>query len=72
MRSTQAGPESGPALKQLASEEDARGITLSIAMLIDGFWLRHAKSNDQMDAQGAIRHIEAFVDERLTSVTARS
>ena len=58
------------ALKQLASGEDARGITQSIATLIDGFWLRHAKSNDQMDAQGAIRHIEAFVDQRLKSLSA--
>ncbi|WP_373505181.1 transcriptional regulator BetI [Aestuariivirga sp.] len=62
----------GHALKQLAGEEDARSITLSIATLIDGLWLRHAKSNDQMDAMGAIRHIEAFVDERLKTATARS
>jgi TetR/AcrR family transcriptional repressor of bet genes len=60
------------ALKQLTSEEHARGITLSIATLIDGLWLRHAKSNDQIDAQGAIGHIEAFVDGRLKSVSARS
>ena len=60
------------ALKQLTSDGDAGRIAASVALLIDGFWLRHAKSNDQMDAQSAISHIEAFLDHRLEAATARS
>lgn len=55
------------ALKQLTDTRRAKEIAMSIAVLIDGLWLRHAKSNDTMDATSAIRHIETFVDHQLGS-----
>ncbi len=53
------------ALKQITDPRRARDITVNIAILIDGFWLRHAKSNDPVDAAAAIAHIDAFVDGQL-------
>ena len=53
------------ALKQLTHVESAQDIASTIAMMIDGAWLRHSRSNDGMDAAAAIRHIENVVDERL-------
>ncbi|MCB1379255.1 MAG: transcriptional regulator BetI [Alphaproteobacteria bacterium] len=53
------------ALAQLTDDSRVREITTSIATLIDGLWLRHAKSKDDMDAAAAIAHIEAFVDGQL-------
>lgn len=58
----------GHALKQLTDADRAREIARTIAVLIDGFWLRHATGNDQMDARRAIAHIEEAVDERLRAV----
>lgn len=57
------------ALKQLTNEAAAREIAQSVAVLIDGFWIRHAKANGDMDSAAVIRHIEAFVDERLKALS---
>ena len=43
----------------------AREIAATVAILIDGLWLRHAKSGDTMDATSAIRHIECFINHQL-------
>lgn len=53
------------ALKQLTGDQQARDLCLSIVMLIDGLWLRHAKSHDRFNAAMAIRHIEDFIDRGL-------
>ena len=37
----------------------ARMIADHVAVLIDGYWLRHAKSDDPVDAAAAIAHIES-------------
>lgn len=55
------------ALKQLAPPDTARDIATGIAVLIDGLWLRHAKSSDRIDGRAAIRVIEDFVDLRLSA-----
>jgi TetR/AcrR family transcriptional regulator, transcriptional repressor of bet genes len=55
------------ALRQITDEPTARAIAQGIAVLIDGLWLRHAKSNDRMSAKAAIRQIEDYVDSRLGS-----
>lgn len=54
-------------LKQLTHDAAAEDIAISISVMIDGAWLRHARSYDNMDAASAIRHIENFVDERLAA-----
>lgn len=53
------------ALVQLVDRARARRIADSIAVLIDGYWLRHTKSSDAVNAAVAIRHIEDFVDSQL-------
>ena len=53
------------ALKQLTTEEKARAIAFHVAVLVDGLWLRHAKSNDPIDSRSAVRLIESFVDSEL-------
>lgn len=53
------------ALSQIVGRGDARSIANYIAVLIDGFWLRHAKSHDPVDAGKAIALIEAFVDAQI-------
>lgn len=53
------------ALKQITGPERAADIASGVAVLIDGLWLRHAKLTDTVDAAGAIRIIEDFVDHRL-------
>lgn len=50
------------ALTQLVDRARARAIADHIAVLIDGYWLRHAKSSDPVDALTAIARIEALVD----------
>ena len=42
-------------------------IANDIAVLIDGYWLRHTRSDDAVDAQAAIRQIEDFVDDKLAT-----
>jgi TetR/AcrR family transcriptional repressor of bet genes len=54
------------ALKQITDDAAAHDIAVAIAVMIDGLWLRHAKSSDAMDAVSAIRLVECFVDQRLT------
>lgn len=58
------------ALKQLTGEQQARDLCVSIATLIDGLWLRHAKSHDRFDATMAIRHIEDFIDRGLEGIVS--
>ena len=53
------------ALRRLLPLERAREVATGIAVLIDGLWLRHAKSNDDIDASTAIRYIETYVDQQL-------
>lgn len=59
------------ALKQIADPDTAADIAADVAILIDGLWLRHAKLTDTMDAAGAIRRLEDFVDRRLPQSTSR-
>lgn len=60
------------ALAQIVDRPRARMVTDYIAVLIDGYWLRHTKSNDSVDAAAAIRQIESFVDSQLVEVRAES
>ncbi|WP_161957215.1 transcriptional regulator BetI [Aestuariivirga litoralis] len=53
------------ALVQLVSRDEARRIASYIAVLIDGYWLRHTKPGDTVDAARAIAAIESFVDSQL-------
>lgn len=55
------------ALKQLTSEAWAKAIAFHVAVLVDGLWLRHARSNDVVNSQAAIRMIEDFVDMQLAA-----
>ncbi len=52
-------------LKQMVEPERAKQIADYIAVLIDGYWLRHTKSHDPVDAATAIARIESFVDAQL-------
>lgn len=58
------------ALAQLVDRRHARRIADFIAVLIDGYWMRHTKSYDTVDAAAAIRQIESFVDSQLVAATA--
>lgn len=58
------------ALKQIVDPERAKQIADYIAVLIDGYWLRHTKSHDPVDAAGAIARIESFVDAQLAMARA--
>lgn len=53
------------ALVQITSRDRARAIAGHIAIMIDGLWLRHAKSSDPVDAARAVALIEDFVDGQL-------
>jgi TetR/AcrR family transcriptional regulator, transcriptional repressor of bet genes len=53
------------ALRHLTTPERARTTAFNIAVLIDGLWLRHAKSGDTVTSAEAIRLIESFVDKQL-------
>lgn len=53
------------ALMQITSRDKARSIAGHIAIMIDGLWLRHAKSSDPVDAARAVALIEDFVDGQL-------
>lgn len=55
------------ALLQLVDLRRARLIADYVAVLIDGYWLRHTKSYDAVDATAAIARIENFVDAQLSS-----
>lgn len=53
------------ALRHLTTPERVDEITTGIAVLIDGLWLRHAKSNDNIDEAAAIAHVENYVTSQL-------
>ena len=55
------------ALTQMVDRTHARRVANYIAVLIDGHWLRHAKSDDAVDAAAAIRQIEEFVESQLSA-----
>jgi transcriptional repressor BetI len=55
------------ALKQIVDGERAKRVTDYIAVLIDGYWLRHTKSHDPVDTATAIARIEDFVDAQLAA-----
>jgi TetR/AcrR family transcriptional repressor of bet genes len=55
------------ALTQLVDRAHARRVADYIAVLIDGYWLRHAKSDDAVDAAAAIGQIEEFVGSQLSA-----
>jgi TetR/AcrR family transcriptional repressor of bet genes len=57
------------ALKQIVNQERAELVADYIAVLIDGYWLRHTKSHDPVDAATAIARIEDFVDAQLAAGT---
>lgn len=59
------------ALTRLVSRAQARRLADYIAVLIDGYWLRHAKSDDAVDAAVAIRQIEEFVDSQLSAAKSK-
>lgn len=52
-------------LRRLAPPAPARAIATEVAVLIDGLWLRHAKSGDDLGAAAAIGLVEAHVAQRL-------
>ena len=58
------------ALAQLVDRSHARRIADYIAVLIDGYWLRHAQSDDVVDAAAAIAQLENFVDAQLMKAKA--
>lgn len=53
------------ALRQIVDRDRAELVADYIAVLIDGYWLRHTKSHDPVDAATAIARIEDFVDAQL-------
>ncbi len=53
------------ALGQITSRDRARSIAGHIAIMIDGLWLRHAKSSDPADAARAVALIEEYVGGQL-------
>jgi hypothetical protein len=55
------------ALTQMVDRTHARRVANYIAVLIDGYWLRHAKSDDAVDAAAVIRQIEEFVESQLSA-----
>ncbi len=55
------------ALKQIVDRERAKLVADYIAVLIGGYWLRHTKSHDPVDAATAIARIEDFVDAQLAT-----
>ncbi len=55
------------AMRDLCGREKAIEIARGVAILIDGLWLRHAKSNDDCDATRASGHVETYVDQQLGS-----
>jgi len=52
-------------LRHLTSPQGMDEVATCVALLIDGLWLRHAKSGSALQADEAIRLVEAYVDERL-------
>jgi len=56
------------ALISLGAADKAPEIASGVAVIIDGLWLRHAKSNDDMDAPTAVRHVETYVDQQLERI----
>jgi TetR/AcrR family transcriptional repressor of bet genes len=58
------------ALRPLVPEPAALDIATGVAILIDGLWLRHAKSDDRMSAEAAVAHIERYVDHELERCAA--
>ena len=53
------------ALTRLTDRQRASRIANTVAILIDGYWLRHAKSDDTAEATAAIAHVEALIDDQL-------
>lgn len=52
-------------LRQLIEPERARNATLGIALLIDGLWLRRARTTDAIDAKAAIQCLETYVGQSI-------
>ena len=59
------------ALRQMVDRRRARMIADYVAVLIDGYWLRHTKSYDGVDATAAIAQIEEFVDAQLSAAAPK-
>lgn len=59
------------ALRQMVDRRQARMIANYVAVLIDGYWLRHTKSYDGVDAAAAIAQIEEFVDAQLSAAAPK-
>jgi TetR/AcrR family transcriptional repressor of bet genes len=55
------------ALRQIVDRERAALVADYIAVLIDGYWLRHTKSHDPVDTATVIARIEDFVDAQLAA-----
>lgn len=55
------------ALCQLVERSRARLLADYVAVMIDGYWLRHTKSYDVVNAASAVAQIESFVDSQLAS-----
>ena len=53
------------ALKQITDGETARRVAQSVALLIDGYWLRNAKSEELQSRDGVIAEIESIIDLQL-------
>lgn len=52
-------------LRKLAPAQPAREIAIAVALLMDGLWLRRAKTSDDIGPDAAIRLIETQVDQML-------
>ena len=59
------------ALRQMVDRRQARMIANYVAVLIDGYWLRHTKSYDGVDSAAAIAQIEEFVDAQLSAAAPK-
>ncbi len=58
------------ALRQLMPAQEAATLATGIAVLIDGHWLRHAKSGEPVEADRAFDFIESHVDRELERLSA--
>lgn len=55
------------ALRPLASPDRVNDIARGVAILVDGIWLRHAKSSDDLSAAHATMFVETYVNLQLAT-----
>ncbi|MFO1089922.1 MAG: transcriptional regulator BetI [Hyphomicrobiales bacterium] len=57
-------------LRALVGEANVERVALSVAALIDGLWIRHAKIDDRTTSAEAISLIETYVDREIEAYKA--